>query len=240
MAPPDPYQVLGVPRDAGDDEIRAAFRRLAKAAHPDASGSPGLYEALVEARDTLLDPTRRRALDAPPPPPPTTTGPTTTGPTAPGEWVEVPADGDADAWVEVPADRSATERAEALPSPWKEARPVDLVHSLRSPRSWIPGLVAAAAVVIRGWQAGAYPSPSGVAGYVVGALVGAVLVSALWPTARSAWRRHGWRHGLGTAVVVAGFILVAFPQALALAVFALVCAAAWWVWRRHRQGRPRP
>ena len=31
----DPYQVLGVPRTASADEIRKAFRKLAKANHPD-------------------------------------------------------------------------------------------------------------------------------------------------------------------------------------------------------------
>lgn len=34
----DPYEMLGVPRDAGDEEIRRAYRRLAKREHPDADG----------------------------------------------------------------------------------------------------------------------------------------------------------------------------------------------------------
>jgi DnaJ like chaperone protein len=40
MRPPDPYAVLGVPRTADDDAIKAAFRRIALEAHPDRCG-PG-------------------------------------------------------------------------------------------------------------------------------------------------------------------------------------------------------
>ena len=31
----DPYKILGVPRDAGADQIKAAWRSKAKSAHPD-------------------------------------------------------------------------------------------------------------------------------------------------------------------------------------------------------------
>lgn len=36
---PDPYAVLGVPRDASEDEVRAAYRRLVRSEHPDKGGS---------------------------------------------------------------------------------------------------------------------------------------------------------------------------------------------------------
>ena len=35
----DPYKVLGVPRDAPDEEIRRVYRKLAKQLHPDLNPS---------------------------------------------------------------------------------------------------------------------------------------------------------------------------------------------------------
>lgn len=64
----DPYEVLGVGRDASQDDIRKAYRKLAKDTHPDLN--PGNAEAerrfkeISSANDILSDPERRRRFDA--------------------------------------------------------------------------------------------------------------------------------------------------------------------------------
>jgi molecular chaperone DnaJ len=58
------YEVLGVPREASQDEIRAAYRGLAKERHPDhPSGSAREFSLLQEAHAVLSDPNRRRMHD---------------------------------------------------------------------------------------------------------------------------------------------------------------------------------
>ena len=49
--------ILNLPTDGElePSEINAAFRRLAKTAHPDAGGSDELYRRIAEARDALLE-----------------------------------------------------------------------------------------------------------------------------------------------------------------------------------------
>lgn len=63
----DPYEVLGVSRTAGEEDIRKAFRKLAKQYHPDLN--PGDKEAearfkeISAAEEFLTDPERRAAYD---------------------------------------------------------------------------------------------------------------------------------------------------------------------------------
>jgi molecular chaperone DnaJ len=59
------YEVLGVSRDASTPQVRAAFRRLARAHHPDtsASGSAESLSPINEAWRVLGDPALRRAYD---------------------------------------------------------------------------------------------------------------------------------------------------------------------------------
>ena len=62
----DLYEVLGVDRNAGDEEIKKAFRRQARKLHPDVNKSPNAeeeFKELNEAYDVLSDPNKRAAYD---------------------------------------------------------------------------------------------------------------------------------------------------------------------------------
>jgi hypothetical protein len=59
----DYYELLGVRRNASPAEIKAAYRALAKAAHPDAGGTAAMFHQLRTAYDTLSDPDRREDYD---------------------------------------------------------------------------------------------------------------------------------------------------------------------------------
>lgn len=60
----DLYAQLGLPRDATKAAIRAAYRKLAKAAHPDGGGSQQKFGALTKAHDILTDDERRAKYNA--------------------------------------------------------------------------------------------------------------------------------------------------------------------------------
>lgn len=57
------YETLGVPRDAGAADIKGAFRKRAKKAHPDGGGSANEFAALNRAYLVLIDPVRRDTYD---------------------------------------------------------------------------------------------------------------------------------------------------------------------------------
>lgn len=65
MAAPDRtyYAVLGVSRSATAKEIKSAYRKAARSAHPDQGGSAELFHDVAVAYEMLSDPERRRRYD---------------------------------------------------------------------------------------------------------------------------------------------------------------------------------
>jgi curved DNA-binding protein len=90
----DFYQILGVPRNADQDEIQRAYRKLARTYHPDVNADPAAedrFKEISEAYDVLSDPQARRRYDA-----------------FGRDFRQVPEDADPDAWRR---SRSAGARA---------------------------------------------------------------------------------------------------------------------------------
>ncbi|MEP6912542.1 MAG: molecular chaperone DnaJ [bacterium] len=67
MAKQDYYEVLGIKRDAKPEEIKKAYRRLARKYHPDVNpgdkASEDRFKLTTEAHDVLSDPKKRKVYD---------------------------------------------------------------------------------------------------------------------------------------------------------------------------------
>src|SRR5512147_1822313 len=62
----DYYAIMGVARDASADEIKQAYRKLARKFHPDVSKEPDAearFKEVSEAYEALNDPEKRAAYD---------------------------------------------------------------------------------------------------------------------------------------------------------------------------------
>ena len=63
MSSQTPYDVLGLTRDATADDVKKAYRKLAREHHPDKGGDPEKFKKVQEAYEVLSDPEKRENFD---------------------------------------------------------------------------------------------------------------------------------------------------------------------------------
>ncbi|GAA3072385.1 J domain-containing protein [Streptosporangium carneum] len=93
------YEILGLPRNASQEDIQRAYRKLARANHPDVNKDPAAedrFKDISEAYSVLSDPKTRRRYDA-------------FGP----DFRQVPEDVDPETWARAGAGRAGAGRAGA-------------------------------------------------------------------------------------------------------------------------------
>lgn len=138
---PNYYETLGLWRDASDEEIRRAFRRLAMLYHPDVNSdleAGERFRAIKEAYDVLSVPDARARFDAtlgtgPPTRPHQSSDRGSGGPSGwTPPWVH---DWNAEAWL----------RANAAPAPWSLRA---IANELRGSWQTLTGYLGALALVI--------------------------------------------------------------------------------------------
>jgi molecular chaperone DnaJ len=60
---PDPYEALGLQRGATEEEVKKAYRKLAREHHPDKGGDAEKFKKVQEAYEVLSDPQKRQNFD---------------------------------------------------------------------------------------------------------------------------------------------------------------------------------
>lgn len=63
----DHYSILGVPKNASQDDIKKAYRKLASKHHPDRGGDTAMFQKIQAAYDIIGDPEKRQQYDNPAP-----------------------------------------------------------------------------------------------------------------------------------------------------------------------------
>lgn len=61
------YELLGIPKNANQDDIKKAYRKLASQHHPDRGGDTKKFQDIQAAYDTLSDPVKKSQYDNPEP-----------------------------------------------------------------------------------------------------------------------------------------------------------------------------